>query len=340
MLEDFIGQEDIKRNLELLISGVAKGRQAPHLLITGPTGAGKTTLAEKFAKEIGAEPPIYINAAAIINPIGLRNPIATALKNADESKKFIIIIDEAHALDHTVQTLLLSALEKPSILSTPLSRNINIGSGRVLKKGDILRERLPSNVTFIFCTTDKSGLLDTLCNRLHNLHIEEYNLQDKVAYIRKELVKENLTIEDDAAETLGKGSKNMRHLTKLVDRLVDYQKDKTVIQAKSINGLFGILGIDEFGRDKSDVKYINYVSRTGPVSVANIAQYLNVSQKETVEKIEPFLIRSEWVTISKRGRELTQLAWALFFNKDMVSSTLSNNTIKHDIEALLDIKLT
>jgi len=335
MFDTFVGQQHTKTNLELLVGAVKNGRQMPHLGLYGPTGSGKSTLAELIAEEIGAEQCVAINAVSILTPAHLRNLIAPALKNYIYDKKYIIIIDEAHALDEKIQTLLLTALEKPAILSTPVPHTIKIPGGKTLKRGDILREKLPESISFIFCTTDKSSLLDTLCNRLHPLYLDDYTIDEKVQYIRNTLIKFDTTIEDSAAELMAKGAKNMRHLAKLCDRLMDYKLSYNVASAvfsdNEINGLFKILGIDAHGRDKNDIKYIEYVGSHGPISITNIAQYLNMSSKDVIDKVEPFLVRSGWINITKRGRELTDSAIILFY-KDKLS-----NISQHGKETILNI---
>lgn len=304
--EDFIGQDKVKENLQLIISAAKLGRTFPHIGLYGPAGSGKTTLAEIICEELDAE-LVYINGSAVVSPVVFRQPIAQAVKLNGKEKRYIIVVDECHALPKKVQNNLLSVLESPAVLCTVVAKPIKLPSGKVLPKGDILKEKLPDNITFIFCTTDKAQLTDAMESRLHPLNLSEYTMDEKTIVVKNYTLSNNITLEESDYELIGNTAKNMRHLKKVCDRIVDFAvgQSLTVLTSAHVEYVLDVLGIDENGCDESDRQYLNYVREHGPVSLANIARYLNVAEKEVISKIEPFLIRREWVEITSKGRIIT-----------------------------------
>ena len=302
----FIGQEKSKQNLQLLINAAKRGRKFPHIGLYGPAGCGKTTLAEIICEELNAE-LIYINGAAITSPVVFRKPIAMAVQKSGKNTQYIVVVDECHAITMKIQNNLLSVLEEPAILCTPVERKTKLPNGKFLQRGEILKEKLPENVSFIFATTDKGKLSDALASRLHPINLDEYTITEKREVVKLRLHDEDVTLEEDDYELIGNLSKNMRHLVKLCERLVDYAvgQNKCVLSHNDVLTVIEILGIDEFGCDKTDQKYLGYVKEHGPVSLSNIARFLNVEEKEVKSKVEPFLIRKEWVNITSKGRVIS-----------------------------------
>lgn len=327
---EFIGQEKSKANLQLLINAAKRGRKFPHLGLYGPAGCGKTTLAEIICEELDAE-LIYINGAAITSPIVFRKPIAMAVQKCGRDKQYIIVVDECHAISAKIQNNLLSVLEEPAILCTPVERKTKIPGGRYLQKGDILKEKLPSNVSFIFATTDKGKLSDALASRLHPIDLDEYSIEEKRDVVKQRLHNEDVTLEEEDYEMVGNLSKNMRHLVKLCDRLVDYAvgMGRVVLSHDDVLKVIDILGINELGCDKTDQKYLEYVKEHGPVSLSNIARFLDVEEREVKSKIEPFLIRKEWVNITSKGRIISPGGFLQLFEE----------AHPDEIDAILDMVL-
>lgn len=311
----FVGQKKVKDNLKLLIDAAKLGREFPHLGLYGPAGCGKTTLAHIIAKELNAE-LIYINGAAIISSSIFRAPIVKAISRSGKDKRYVIMVDECHAIPKKIQNNLLSVLEKPGILCTAVESRVKLTNGRVLRRGDILKERLPNNVSFIFCTTDKSELNDAMETRLHPINLEEYSLQEKCESVHKVFENHRIELEPQQNATLiANASKNMRHLIKLCERVIDYAHTKRTktIHGKDIQKVLSILGIDGYGCDETDRKYLNYVSDNMPVSLSNIGRFLNIPDNEVKTKIEPFLIRKNWINITQKGRILTKKCLSEFF---------------------------
>jgi len=305
-LSDFVGQEKVKEYIDLLCRAAQAGRQFPHLGIYGPAGCGKTTLGEGIAAELGAS-FIYINATAVKTPVVFREPIAKAISKEGRNKQFIILIDEAHALSSSLQDSLLSVLEKPALLCTPLPKRTKLPNGKWAPKGYIIKEKLPDNITFMFATTDKGELNEPLTTRLEPINLQEYSLEEKVEFVKQRLIKENITLELEDAQLIASISKNMRHLRRLTQRLGDFgaANNVTVLSANNVSKVIDMLGMDKWGCDEADRKYLSYIKEHGPVSLDSIARYLNVQNKEVKSKIEPFLIRKEWVQVTSKGRVIT-----------------------------------
>lgn len=326
---DFIGQTQCKDNLQLLINAAKRGRKFPHVGLYGPAGSGKTTLATIICEELGAE-LIYINGAAITSPVVFRKPIAKAVQAKGKERQYIIVVDECHSIPNKIQNNLLSVLEEPAILCTPVEKNIkDPQTGRVIfRKGDILKENLPSNVSFIFATTDKGRLIRPLSSRLHPVDLDEYTVTDKETVVKNSLSKYNVTLEDEDCTLIGSIGKSMRHIKKLCDRIIDYSvgENKCVLSHSDVLRIIEILGINELGCDKNDQKYLDYVKERGPISLSNISQFLDVEEKEVKEKIEPFLIRKEWVQITSKGRVITNSGFVQVYGEahpDMVDDLMT-----------------
>jgi Holliday junction DNA helicase RuvB len=313
---DFIGQQKVKENLKLLIDAALRGRQFPHIGLYGPAGSGKTTLAEIIAEALGAK-LVYVNGSAVTSSVVFRGPIVRAVKESGKDQRFLIVVDECHALPKKVQDNLLSVLEEPAVLCTVVEKRTPLPNGKYIEKGQILREKLPNNVSFVFCTTDKAKLTDAMESRLHPLNLDEYSIPEKVKVVRMKFFKNNVTLEEDDYELVAGTSKSMRHLIKICDRLIDFAvgQNKVVLDTEDVERVLDILGIDEFGCDDTDRKYIEYVREHGPVSLSNIGRYLNVADAEVKEKIEPFLIRNDWVEITGRGRVLTRTAYKQLYGR-------------------------
>ena len=311
---DFIGQQNVKDNLELLINATLKGREFPHIGLYGPAGSGKTTLAEIICDALDAK-LVYVNGSAVTSAVVFRGPIVRAMKESGKDKRYIIVVDECHALPKKVQNNLLSVLEKPAVLCTTVEKKTPLPNGRFLQKGQILKEKLPPNVSFIFATTDKAKLTDAMESRLHPLNLEEYSIDEKVKVVKNKFNKNNVTLEEYDYTLVAGTAKNMRNLIKICDRLIDYSvgSDKIVLDSPDVLKVLSILGIDEWGCDAADRKYLEYVKIRGPISLANIARYLNVDEAEVKEKMEPFLIRNDWIEITGRGRILTNVAYTQLF---------------------------
>jgi Holliday junction DNA helicase RuvB len=319
--DKFVGQKKLKSNLSLIIDAAKSGRIFPHLGLYGPPGSGKTTLAELIAKNLGAE-LIYINGSAITSSVVFRKPIIKAVSSKGKDRRYIVMVDECHAMPKKVQNSLLSVLEKPAILCTSLESKLKLPNGQVLNKGEILKERMPDNISFIFCTTDKSQLSDAMESRLHPINIEEYSLEDKVEFVDAFLKSNNILLENDTDyEFISKTSKNMRHLSKICDRIMDWcaANNKVVVTANNLLEIMEILGLDEYGCDENDRKYIGYVKLQEPVSLSNIGRFLSVPDEEVKSKIEPFLIRKGWITITSKGRVLTKKCLEEYFKQTVLN---------------------
>ena len=222
----FIGQQNVKDNLQLLINAAKKGRTFPHIGLYGPAGSGKTTLAEIICEELGAE-LIYINGAAVTTPVIFRKPIAKAVQKKGKEKQYIIFIDECHCLPKKVQENMLSVTEAPAILCTPVERKMKLPNGSFLQKGDILKEKLPENVSFILATTDKGKINGPLSTRLHPINLDEYTLDNKQQVVSNTLKTHNVVLEDEDAELIGSIGKSMRHIVKYVPASLILPWEKT-----------------------------------------------------------------------------------------------------------------
>ncbi len=308
MLDDVIGQERPKKVLNLLTHGFKRRGIIPPIGVFGGSGLGKTHLVTAWCDEIGAK-QVYINATSVKDALAFRTFFKEARK--DSSNYYIIFIDECHNLPKRVQENMLSVLEDPAILCTTAPVDMGmvrcVDGARFIEKGDIMREELPKNMSFVMATTDPAQLKESILNRLRKLTLSPYTLDDKIEIAMKHIGSRGFNIGAGACEQLAMRSRSIRHL---VDDLCETYVDVNSLYAsnddETLETLDDLLGIDSDGANDQDRDYMEYLADNNIMGIDSMAGRLRVDKKEILKTIEPFLLAKGWISITGRGRVLTE----------------------------------
>jgi Holliday junction DNA helicase RuvB len=296
---NYIGQERLKQNLKLAIAAAKKrGEPMDHVLLYGPPGLGKTTMASVIANEMGAQ--IRVTSGPAIERAGDLASLLTNLQDGD-----ILFIDEIHRLNRTVEETLYSAMEDFKL-------DIMLGKGPSARS---MRLDLPK-FTIIGATTRAGALAGPLRDRFGHIHrLEFYNTEEVQRIIERAAGILDVRINKDAAETLaGRARLTPRIANRLLKRVRDYADVNgdgiidTVISTKALE----LLEIDSLGLDPADRMLLAAIIDSyqgGPVGVDTIAA-LTAEERTTIEDfIEPYLMQIGLLERTPRGRKVTPKAY-------------------------------
>jgi holliday junction DNA helicase RuvB len=292
---DYIGQEHLKKNLKLAIEAARKrGEPVDHVLLYGPPGLGKTTMATVIANEMGAN--IRVTAGPAIERAGDLASILTNLADGD-----ILFIDEVHRLSRSVEEILYSAMEDFKL-------DIVIGKGPAARS---VRLDLPK-FTVIGATTRAGALAAPLRDRFGMAHrLEFYSEGEIEQIITRAATLLNSRIEQPAARMLASRARlTPRIANRLLKRVRDYAdvNGDGIIDTSVTTSALGLLEVDELGLDPADRRLLeSMIDHYGhnPVGLTTLAA-LTGDETSTIEDFhEPYLLQIGLVERTPRGRRVT-----------------------------------
>jgi len=302
LLDEYIGQDRIRENLQVAIAAARqRGEPLDHVLLHGPPGLGKTTLAYVIGNEMGVQ--VRATSGPAIEKPGDLVGIVTNLKLNE-----VLFIDEIHRMSPVVEEILYPALEDYQV-------DIVIGQGPSARTVKIPLERF----TLIGATTRTGLLTSPLRSRFGIVHrLEFYTTADLEEIVRRSARILNVPIDAAAATEIAKRARGTpRIVNRLLRRVRDYAQvraDGTITLEVAHAGL-KLLEVDEHGFDEVDRKLLRTIIDKfggGPVGLNTIAAAIS-EEKDAIEDIyEPFLIQIGFLDRTPRGRVATPRAYGYF----------------------------
>jgi len=298
-MHDMIGQREVFARLEIALDAARK-RKEPlgHILFDGPPGLGKTTFAMTIPHDLGVA--LQVTSGATLQAPKDLLPYLTNVETGS-----VLFIDEIHRMPKAVEEFLYPAME---------DFRIDIALGEGVNARTI---NMPLNPFTLIGATTRTGLLSApLRDRfVMREHLEFYTIEELTQLVRRNAGKLNVTIDDESAREVAVRSRGTPRLANNRLRWIrDYALSKAdgAISLSVAQAALEMQGVDRRGLDRQDRKYLETIVRVfngGPVGVEAIAHTINTAPDTLIDEVEPFLLRSELVVRTPRGRKITPLGY-------------------------------
>jgi Holliday junction DNA helicase RuvB len=301
-LDEYIGQAQVKTQLEIFITAARQRAEAlDHVLIFGPPGLGKTTLANIIAAELG------VNLRQTSGPV-LERPGDLAALLTNLQARDVLFVDEIHRLSPVVEEVLYPALEDYQL-------DIMIGEGPAARS---IKLNLPP-FTLIGATTRAGLLTSPLRDRFGIVQrLEFYGVDDLERIVRRSASILNAPIDEGGARRIAQRSRGTpRIANRLLRRVRDYAQVKAdgSIDERIADAALNMLEVDPLGFDTLDRKFLTTIIERfdgGPVGIDSIAAAIGEERGTLEDVIEPFLIQQGFVARTARGRIVTRASYLHF----------------------------
>lgn len=296
---EYIGQEDLKEKMNIFIKAAKlRNESMDHILLYGPPGLGKTTLAGVIATEMGVN--LKITTGPVLEKAGDLAAILTSLEEND-----ILFIDEIHRLNTSVEEILYPAMEDGEL-------DILIGKGPSARS---IRIELP-NFTLIGATTKAGQLSTPLRDRFGVTHrMEYYNIEELKEIIKRGSKLLGISYDEDGITEIAKRS---RGTPRIANRLLKRARDYALVEGNgeltkdTVNKILKILGVDNSGLDELDRNILESIIKIyngGPVGIETLSLLLGEDKRTIEEVYEPYLVKIGFIKRTQRGRVVTEHAY-------------------------------
>lgn len=302
VLDEYIGQTKVKENLKIYIEAARERKEAlDHVLLYGPPGLGKTTLANIIANEMDVN--IHITSGPAIEKQGDLAAILTNLSEHD-----VLFIDEIHRLSHTVEEILYPAMEDYAV-------DIILGKGPSARS---IRLDLPK-FTLVGATTKAGSMTGPLRDRFGVIsRLELYTKEDLITIVKRSAGILGVKIDEEgAAEIASRSRGTPRIANRLLKRVRDFAQVMSdgVITGKIADNALTRIEVDKIGLDSTDRNVITTMIKTfggGPVGLDTLAATTGEDANTIEDVYEPYLLQLGFINRTPRGRVVTKLAYEHF----------------------------